>query len=63
MTDPTAPPALRRRLGLGLLTLYGVGVMIGAGIYVLLGAVAGAAGAMAPIAFLMAGLVAAPSST
>jgi APA family basic amino acid/polyamine antiporter len=62
MTDPTAPPALRRRLGLGLLTLYGVGVMIGAGIYVLLGAVAGAAGAMAPIAFLMAGLVAAPTA-
>jgi len=32
---------LKRRLGLGLLTLYGIGVMIGAGIYVLIGAVAG----------------------
>ena len=50
------PPALRRRLGLPLLVLYGVGITIGAGIYVLIGAVAGHAGRYAPWSFLLAGL-------
>ncbi|MCI2398145.1 APC family permease [Aliiroseovarius subalbicans] len=54
--------ALKRRLGLGLLTTYGVGVMVGAGIYVLVGAVAAEAGVFAPLAFLIAGLIAAPSA-
>lgn len=54
--------ALKRRIGLGLLTAYGVGVMVGAGIYVLTGAAAGAAGMWAPLAFLLAGLVAVPSA-
>ncbi|PWE34057.1 amino acid permease [Maritimibacter sp. 55A14] len=54
--------ALRRRIGLGLLTGYGVGVMVGAGIYVLVGAVAAQAGIWAPLAFGLAGLVAAPSA-
>lgn len=49
---------LQRRLGLGLLTGYGVGVMVGAGIYVLVGTVVGRAGLWAPLAFLLAGLVA-----
>ncbi|MGC9419528.1 MAG: APC family permease [Rhodovulum sp.] len=53
---------LKRRIGLGLLTAYGIGVIVGAGIYVLVGAVAGAAGVWAPLAFLLAGLVAAPSA-
>ena len=53
---------LKRRLGLGLLTTYGVGVMVGAGIYVLVGAVVAQAGVWAPLAFLMAGVVAAPSA-
>lgn len=48
------PVALRRRLGLALLTLYGIGITIGAGIYVLIGAVAAHAGRAAPWAFLMA---------
>jgi amino acid transporter len=48
---------LRRRLNLPLLTLYGVGVTIGAGIYVLIGPVAGHAGRHAPLAFVLAGLV------
>jgi basic amino acid/polyamine antiporter, APA family len=48
------PPALRRRLGLALLTLYGVGITIGAGIYVLIGAVAAHAGRAAPWSFLLA---------
>lgn len=50
--------ALKRRLGLGLLTAYGVGVMVGAGIYVLVGTVVGHAGIWAPLAFLLAGVVA-----
>ncbi len=45
-----------------LLTLYGVGVMVGAGIYVLVGAVAGNAGVYAPLAFLLAGAIAAPTA-
>ncbi|MBO6898584.1 MAG: amino acid permease [Shimia sp.] len=53
---------LKRSVGLGLLTAYGVGVMVGAGIYVLVGAVAAKAGVWAPVSFLMAGLVAAPTA-
>jgi amino acid transporter len=56
------PAPLKRNLGLGLLTMYGVGVMVGAGIYVLVGAVAAEAGVWAPLAFLLAGLIAAPSA-
>jgi amino acid transporter len=57
MTD-----SLKRRLGPVLLTAYGVGVMVGAGIYVLVGAVAAEAGVWAPLAFVAAGLIAAPSA-
>ena len=53
---------LKRRIRLGLLTAYGVGVMVGAGIYVLVGAVAGEAGIWAPVAFLLAGVIAAPTA-
>ncbi|MGH1491994.1 MAG: APC family permease [Acidimicrobiales bacterium] len=53
---------LKRQIGPGLLTLYGVGVMVGAGIYVLVGAVAGNAGVFAPLAFLFAGVIAAPTA-
>ena len=53
---------LKRRIGLGLLTAYGVGVMVGAGIYVLVGAVAAQAGIWAPLSFLLAGLIAAPTA-
>ncbi|MET0706774.1 MAG: APC family permease [Tardiphaga sp.] len=49
-----AAPALRRRLGLSLLVLYGIGITVGAGIYVLIGAVAGHAGVYAPWAFGLA---------
>ena len=54
--------ALKRKIGLGLLTAYGVGVMVGAGIYVLVGAVAAEAGHWAPLAFLLAGVIAAPTA-
>lgn len=53
---------LKRRIGFGLLTAYGVGVMVGAGIYVLVGAVAAEAGIWAPLSFLLAGLIAAPTA-
>jgi len=52
---PALAPALRRRLGLPLLLLYGLGITVGAGIYVLIGAVAGHAGIHAPWAFGLAG--------
>jgi amino acid transporter len=51
--------SLNRRLGLSLLTLYGLGTILGAGIYVLIGKVAGLAGMHAPLAFLIAALLAA----
>ena len=54
-----APPTqLRRSIGLGLITLYGLGNILGAGIYVLVGEVAGEAGMLAPLAFVLAALVA-----
>lgn len=62
MTEGEAQAGLRRTVPLWLLTAYGVGVMVGAGIYVLVGAVAGSAGLYAPLAFLLAGLVALPSA-
>jgi len=43
---------LKRSLTLPLLTLYGLGTILGAGVYVLIGKVAGVAGIFAPIAFL-----------
>ena len=58
-----AAPALKRSLGLGLLTLYGLGTTIGAGIYVLVGAVVGAAGSLAPWSFLLAALLAGLAAT
>ncbi len=58
--DPQShQPALKRSLGLGLITLYGLGNILGAGIYVLVGKVVGLAGVHAPLAFVVAALVAA----
>lgn len=51
------PAALQRRLSLPLLVLYGIGITIGAGIYVLIGAVAGHAGTYAPWSFVLAAAV------
>lgn len=44
-----------------MLTLYGVGIIVGAGIYVLIGEVIGAAGFGAPLSFLIAGILVAPT--
>jgi len=49
---------LRREVGLLLLCLYGLGNILGAGIYVLVGKVAGHAGYYTLLSFMMAGLVA-----
>jgi len=59
VTDGTG---LSRRLNLPLLVLYGLGVTVGAGIYVLVGAVAAEAGIYAPLSFLVAAIVTACSA-
>ncbi len=50
--------ALRRSLSLPILLLYGLGTTIGAGIYALIGEIAGIAGLRAPVSFLVAALLA-----
>jgi basic amino acid/polyamine antiporter, APA family len=50
--------ALQRSLGLGSLTFYGVGVILGAGIYSILGEAAGVAGEALWWSFLLASLAA-----
>ncbi len=48
---------LKRTLTLSQITLYGVGTILGAGIYVLLGEVALVSGTFTPVAFLVAAVV------
>ncbi len=48
---------LTRAIGLPLLVLYGLGITIGAGIYVLIGTAASKAGDFAPTSFLLAAFV------
>lgn len=66
MTDPqpslSSSIGLRRSIGLVPLIIYGVGVTVGAGIYVLVGVTAGLSGPLAPLSFLLAALIAAPSA-
>ncbi len=56
---PSPRGGLKRTLGLPLLVFYGLGVTIGAGIFALIGEIIGIAGGLAPMSFLLAGLVAA----
>lgn len=56
---PAIEPPLRRTLTLPLLTFYGLGTILGAGIYVLVGEVAAVAGMLTPPAFVLAALLAA----
>lgn len=49
---------LKRSLGLWLIALYGLGNIVGAGIYVLIGKVAGEAGIGTALAFVVASIVA-----
>jgi APA family basic amino acid/polyamine antiporter len=53
---------LKRSLSLPLVTFYGIGTILGAGIYVLVGKVAGFAGMFTPFAFLLAAFLAALSA-
>ena len=53
---------LKRSLNLPLVVLYGLGVTVGAGIYVLIGQTAGIAGVYAPLSFLLAAMVMLPSA-
>lgn len=59
--SPAAPPAgqvsLKRTLTLTNAVLYGLGVTIGAGIYVLIGAAVARAGMHAPVAFVIAAVL------
>lgn len=57
MLDADGPQKLKRSLTLWLAVLYGLGVTIGAGIYVLVGIAAGRSGMHAPLAFVLAALV------
>ncbi len=61
-TELTASPSLKRVITLPLLAFYGIGTILGAGIYVLVGKVAGVAGMFTPIAFLLASLLAGVSA-
>jgi amino acid transporter len=57
-TDNSSQPAkLKRTLTLPYVVLYGLGVTVGAGIYVLVGEVITRSGEFAPLSFLIAGLV------
>ena len=49
--------SLKRSLTLGYATMYGLGVTVGAGIYVLIGAAAARAGMHAPVAFVIAAVL------
>jgi basic amino acid/polyamine antiporter, APA family len=51
--------SLKRNLSFPLVTFYGLGNIVGAGIYVLIGKVAGHAGLYTPLSFLIASIVAA----
>jgi APA family basic amino acid/polyamine antiporter len=53
-----AVPSLRRELGLFEVTVYGVGLILGAGIYAILGEATAVAGEAVPLAFLAAAAVA-----
>lgn len=55
--SPKSEAKLRRSVSLPLITLYGLGTTIGAGIYVLIGATAARAGLYAPVSFLIAAFV------
>jgi amino acid transporter len=55
--DRSGTVALRRSLTLPYAVLYGMGVTIGAGIYVLIGAAAARAGMQAPLAFVAAAVL------
>ena len=54
-----APQALRRRLGIAGTTLSGLGIILGAGVYVLIGEAAADAGSALWLSFVLAAVLAA----
>lgn len=58
MADQPVKAGLKKRLGLTATTLSGVGIILGAGIYVLVGAAAGKAGNAVWISFIIAAVAA-----
>jgi APA family basic amino acid/polyamine antiporter len=56
-TTGAAAPTLRRDLGLFEVAVYGVGLILGAGIYAVLGEAAGVAGDALPTSFVVAAVV------
>lgn len=58
MSDNKKEPKLKRSLSLPLLIFYGVGTMLGLGIYIFVGQVMGEAGMLTPVSFIVAGIVA-----
>jgi len=56
MSD-SQPDQLKRVLSLPLVVLYGLGITVGAGIYVLVGETAARAGMLAPLSFVLAAVV------
>jgi APA family basic amino acid/polyamine antiporter len=62
--EPVKAPhtGLKRSLSLSMAVFYGVGNILGAGIYVLIGKVAGVAGYYAPLAFLFSALILVPTA-
>jgi APA family basic amino acid/polyamine antiporter len=62
MNEPAAKTSLKRNLGIVMLVFYGLGVTVGAGIFALTGEILAIAGDHAPLAFLIAGGVAATTA-
>ena len=58
-TQPPETPGLSRSLGLALLVFYGLGIIIGAGVYVAVDDVVDMAGSGAVLSFIIAGVLAA----
>ncbi|MDH5712078.1 MAG: amino acid permease, partial [Gammaproteobacteria bacterium] len=60
--DNDSTSSLKRSISLPMLTFYGLGNILGAGIYALVGKVAGEAGYFAPLSFFIASVIAAISA-
>jgi len=56
MEEPKKSPKLKRRISLFALTVYGVGNVLGAGIYALIGEVLGETGNLSWLAFVLASI-------
>lgn len=51
-------PQLRRTLNFAQVTLYGIGTILGAGIYALIGKIVGVSGILAPLSFIVPATIA-----